>query len=79
VKLDPTLSRQAGDSDRADTVVRGLVSMCHELNLVVTAEGVEDAARAATLTSIGVDRLQGWHIGKAMDAAIFRASLRTML
>jgi diguanylate cyclase (GGDEF)-like protein len=79
VKLDGELSRQAGDSERADTVVRGLVSMCHGLDLTVTAEGVEDATHAANLTDIGVDRLQGWHVGRPMDAALFRATLRSLL
>jgi EAL domain-containing protein (putative c-di-GMP-specific phosphodiesterase class I) len=79
VKLDGEISRQAGDSERADTMVRGLVSMCHELGLSVTAEGVEDAAHAANLTQIGVDRLQGWHLGRPLDAAAFRATLRSLL
>ncbi|MDQ1725159.1 MAG: hypothetical protein QOG52_2187 [Frankiaceae bacterium] len=79
VKLDGEISRQAGDSERSDTMVRGLVSMCHELGLSVTAEGVEDAAHAASLTHIGVDRLQGWHLGRPLDAAAFRATLRSLL
>jgi diguanylate cyclase (GGDEF)-like protein len=79
VKLDPQLSRQAGDSERADTVVRGLVSMCHGLDLIVTAEGVEDPAHAVNLAAMGVDRLQGWHVGRPMDAAAFRATLRSLL
>ena len=79
VKLDGEISRQAGDSGRADTVVRGLVTMCHELGLSVTAEAVEDESHAANLTQIGVDRLQGWHLGRALDAAAFRARLRTLL
>ena len=79
VKLDGRLSRQAGDSDRADTVVRGLVSMCHELGLAVTAEGVEDEAHATGLLEIGVDRLQGWHIGRPMDSEGIRRALRTAL
>ncbi|MCU1677318.1 MAG: hypothetical protein JWM93_2076 [Frankiales bacterium] len=79
VKLDGHLSRQAGDSDRADAVVRGLISMCHELGLSVTAEGVEDAAHASNLEAIGADRLQGWYVGKSLDAATFRSTLRSLL
>ncbi len=79
VKLDGEISRQAGNSERADAVVRGLVTMCHDLGLSVTAEAVEDAAHATNLQQLGVDRLQGWHLGRPLDAAGFRAELRSLL
>jgi len=43
--------------------------MGHSLGLVVVAEGVETAAQTAFLRSHGCDRIQGFHISAAVEAA----------
>lgn len=48
-------------ADRA--VVRGVIAMAHELDISVTAEGVEDAETADTLREMGCDRAQGLFYG----------------
>jgi EAL domain-containing protein (putative c-di-GMP-specific phosphodiesterase class I) len=45
-------------------VLAGLVSLAHTLGLTVTAEGVETAAQADRLHSLGCDAGQGWHFGR---------------
>jgi diguanylate cyclase (GGDEF)-like protein len=45
-------------------VLAGLVSLAHTLGLTVTAEGVETAAQAERLHSLGCDAGQGWHFGR---------------
>ena len=43
------------------------MTMAHELDLVVTAEGVESEQQAAMLDGVGVDLLQGFHFGQPAD------------
>ncbi|MFD8546552.1 putative bifunctional diguanylate cyclase/phosphodiesterase [Streptomyces sp. NPDC059649] len=45
-------------------IIGGMVSLAHSLGLSVTAEGVETAADAQRLRSIGCDCAQGWYYGR---------------
>lgn len=45
-------------------IVSGLVSLAHNLDLKVTAEGVENAEHAERLRAMGCDWAQGWHFGR---------------
>ncbi|MFI0221304.1 putative bifunctional diguanylate cyclase/phosphodiesterase [Streptomyces lydicus] len=45
-------------------IIGGMVSLAHQLGLTVTAEGVETAADADRLRSMGCDCAQGWHYGR---------------
>jgi len=49
-------------------LVQTIVGMADSLNLKTVAEGVEDASMAAKLREIGVNILQGWHLGRPMPA-----------
>ena len=40
--------------------------MAHAMGLRVVAEGVEDEATARLLRSLGIDRLQGYHVARPM-------------
>jgi EAL domain-containing protein (putative c-di-GMP-specific phosphodiesterase class I) len=46
--------------------VRSTVSLAHSPGMRLVAEGVEDEATAAELTTAGCDVLQGWHYARAM-------------
>ncbi|HEX8630989.1 MAG TPA: GGDEF domain-containing phosphodiesterase, partial [Catenuloplanes sp.] len=52
----------AGRAD--EQILATLVALAHSLRLTVTAEGVETAAQADRLRSIGCDTAQGWHFGR---------------
>ena len=54
-------------ADRA--VVRSLVSLAHDLDLVVVAEGIEDGDQLAELARLGCDAGQGFHLHKPQSAA----------
>ena len=77
VKLDRGLTRDVGGTEetaqRAAAVVRGIVSMCRELGYGVVTEGVETAEQMAALLAIGVDEVQGWHVGRPAPLASFLA------
>ena len=47
-------------------IIRGILSIASALSLEVTAEGVETAKQQAMLTSLGVDRLQGFLFSRPM-------------
>ena len=50
-----------GHSNR--TILPALISLSHDLDLTVTAEGVESATQAQHLTTMGCDLGQGFHLG----------------
>ena len=49
--------------------------LAHRLGMSVVCEGVEDAETFAWLREAGADLVQGYHTGKPMRAAEFRAYL----
>jgi diguanylate cyclase (GGDEF)-like protein len=53
-----------------DTVVRSIVDLAHDLGLGVVAEGVEDDDTRHRLVALGVDRLQGFAIGRPVSADV---------
>ena len=55
--------------DRGDAaIVEAVVRLAHGLGMTVTAEGVEELAQQAALTSLCCDHLQGFHFGAAVCA-----------
>lgn len=49
---------------RNHATVKALIDLCHEHDLVVTAEGVEHPDQASILTALGCDYGQGWLFGR---------------
>jgi diguanylate cyclase (GGDEF)-like protein len=54
-------------ADRA--IVRALVGLAHDLDLVVVAEGIEDADQLGELSRLGVDHGQGFFLHKPQSGA----------
>jgi diguanylate cyclase (GGDEF)-like protein len=53
----------------SDTVlVQSAVDLGHNLGLTVVAEGVEDDATLTALKAVGADIVQGYYLGRPMDA-----------
>ncbi|WP_409341344.1 putative bifunctional diguanylate cyclase/phosphodiesterase [Paenibacillus sp. MBLB4367] len=68
IKIDRSfISGIHKDSDDA-AIVRAIVVLAKTLKLEVTAEGVETSEQIAYLESLGCDEIQGFVIGKPMDA-----------
>jgi diguanylate cyclase (GGDEF)-like protein len=61
----------AGDKQ----IVRAVIELARGFGLAVTAEGVEDAKTAAELSSLGCDRLQGYHYSRPLPQQAFIAWL----
>ena len=66
IKIDRSfvLDLDSGRSSDSERIVRGIVSLAHNLDLPVTAEGIESAAVARRLARIGCDAGQGYFFGR---------------
>ncbi|HKC28201.1 MAG TPA: EAL domain-containing protein, partial [Jatrophihabitans sp.] len=69
LKLDRSFVSQIATDHRSRMIVASTLQMARALGMRTVAEGVEDAASAADLIAMGVDRLQGYHIARPMPAA----------
>ncbi len=64
VKIDGSYVRELTSSGRDDAMIRHLVSLCRELDVVTVAEMVETPAVEHMLRRAGVDYAQGWLYGQ---------------
>lgn len=69
VKIDGSLIADITSSKAAETVVRAIVELAHNLSLSACAEGVETSPAFEFLDQIGCDAVQGDFIASAMPAA----------
>ncbi len=71
IKLDRSFVEQLPDRPRETAIARSTIRLAHDLNLQVTAEGVETARQAEFLTQEGCDFLQGYGISHPLDGESF--------
>lgn len=69
LKLDRHLIAPIADDPRAAVIVRKVIELARELEMVCVAEGVESAAIAELLTTYGCDVAQGYHFSPAVPAS----------
>jgi EAL domain-containing protein (putative c-di-GMP-specific phosphodiesterase class I) len=71
LKIDKSFIDNVGrqKSDRA--IYRAMISMAHNLNLTVVAEGVETQQQLMFLKSINCDLIQGYYYSKPLPAPQF--------
>jgi diguanylate cyclase (GGDEF)-like protein len=73
LKIDRSFVRALGESDGADALVRGIVSLARGLGLSVVAEGVESEGQAARLLGLGCDYAQGYLFARPLPADLAEA------
>lgn len=77
IKIDRSFLHEI-DTDRFNqSIVRGIVGIAHDLNLNVTAEGVETTAQFDFLADLGCDDWQGFYYAEAVPAPAFSRLLRS--
>ena len=76
LKIDKVFIQGLTVSTREALIVRSTIELAHALGMKVTAEGVEDAACQALLTTMGCDLLQGYGISPPLPAPAFSAFLK---
>jgi EAL domain-containing protein (putative c-di-GMP-specific phosphodiesterase class I) len=59
-KLDLSLVRDVDKDTKRQSIVGSMRKLCHELGILVVAEGVETAAERAMLVLLGYDLFQGY-------------------
>jgi diguanylate cyclase (GGDEF)-like protein/PAS domain S-box-containing protein len=68
IKVDRSLVRDSGLNGSTPLILRSIIALAHELGKEVVAEGVETAADASYLRSIGCEFGQGYYYGEPMAA-----------
>lgn len=72
VKIDGELISDIIQSPKARRLVQGILQLCGAVGLPATAEKVECERQLAILVGLGCSRLQGYLLGRPMDAAAAR-------
>jgi EAL domain-containing protein (putative c-di-GMP-specific phosphodiesterase class I)/GGDEF domain-containing protein len=68
VKIDQSFMRQLVDDERKRSLVSAMVTLSHDLNYRVVAEGVETVEVLSFLKAAGCDEAQGYLFGRPMSA-----------
>ena len=71
IKIDHGFVRDLEHSAEDVVIVSAIVALGHALDMDIVAEGVETAAQRAYLERLGCDFLQGYLLGRPVDAARF--------
>ena len=64
VKVDMTLVRDIHRTAVKQRLVQSIISLCHDMDIVVVGEGVETLEERDQLIALGCDLLQGYLIGR---------------
>jgi EAL domain-containing protein (putative c-di-GMP-specific phosphodiesterase class I) len=64
LKIDTSFVRNVAQNRDDQAMLRGIVAIARELDVLTVAEGIEDAATLELITDYGVDFAQGFHIGR---------------
>ncbi len=70
VKIDKSVVATLLTSREARTLVQSVARLAHDTGLRTVAEGVESQAIVDGLVDLGIDRVQGYHVGRPMGAAL---------
>jgi len=76
LKIDRCFVRNINKCRKNAAIVRAIITMAHQMNLKVIAEGVETNAELAFLRQQGCDRAQGYLFSRPLPAAEFEALAR---
>jgi diguanylate cyclase (GGDEF)-like protein len=75
LKIDISFVSALARDERVAKVVRSMIAVAHQLDMLVIAEGVEDATTLERLREMKCDLVQGHHTGSPVPAADFVAGL----
>ena len=73
VKLDRKFLVENSKNEEGQTILRYLIAMAKELDLIVVTEGVETLKQVNFLTEIGCDIAQGYYFSKPVSQRDFDA------
>ncbi|NOZ09558.1 MAG: EAL domain-containing protein [Gammaproteobacteria bacterium] len=70
IKIDASFVRNMVYNDQDAIIVKSIINLAHNLGLKVLAEGVEDKITLDMLSDFGCDQVQGYCIGRPMNAKL---------
>ncbi|MGB9109528.1 MAG: EAL domain-containing protein [Telluria sp.] len=76
IKIDRSFVQEIEQDRRCLDIVNGVIAFAKSLKLSVICEGIETEAQASAIRSTECDVLQGYLIGKPMQAGDFQALLQ---
>lgn len=79
VKIDQSFIRDMTLNPSNQTLVSAIINMAHNLNLIVTAEGVEEEEQARYLQMHSCDEIQGYYFSKPLPAEEFALQYKKIL
>ncbi len=71
LKIDRSFVRDMIHNENDTSIVRAIIDMAHDLDMIVIAEGVENQATMDKLKAMGCDRVQGYFISPPLSAEKF--------
>jgi diguanylate cyclase (GGDEF)-like protein/PAS domain S-box-containing protein len=71
VKIDRSFVEGLGSSAPDEAIVEAINSLCHNLDKIVIAEGVETQEQLDSAKKMGIDRGQGYLLGRPVSGAEF--------
>lgn len=71
IKIDQSFIKSMTENDTDRIMVGSTIELAHSMNFKVVAEGVEDQLTYDILKTFKCDVIQGWHIGRPVDAKEF--------
>ena len=74
IKIDMSFVRDMLTDNDDYVIVKAIIAMADSLGLETTAEGVEQAAQAQALNSLGCQFVQGFHFGRPQPANEFSST-----
>jgi diguanylate cyclase (GGDEF)-like protein len=75
LKIDRSFVNQMEETKDSLGIVRAIINLSHDLEMTVTAEGVETAGQLEKLKNLNCDFAQGYFLGKPMDVAMLNATI----
>ena len=76
VKIDKSFIGKIMENNESKAIVRAIISMAHDLNLRVVAEGVENSAQLNVLRSLNCDEIQGYIYSPALPVEDFESFVK---
>jgi EAL domain-containing protein (putative c-di-GMP-specific phosphodiesterase class I) len=76
IKLDMSLSRGIDSDSRRRALAAAFIGFARETGSVIVAEGVESEEELRTLKKLGVEHVQGYHLGRPWSLEALRDILR---
>jgi EAL domain-containing protein (putative c-di-GMP-specific phosphodiesterase class I) len=67
LKIDRSFINQIEETKDSLGIVRAIINLAHDLEMTVTAEGVETARQLEQLKYLDCDFAQGYFLGRPMD------------